>query len=433
MREETNTQKKIGGKMTVFQSVQDDDLVRSIRSAITLVVFFAPGVSELVSKALIACMQDGNVGQIMVVLDGDEEACRLGYCDAPALESLFAAAQQFSIPLKRQPGLRIGLLMTDDNVLIWTPTPLMFEAPRQHAEPNGMVLTPKTFEALPQAMGVDPEKPNAPAEIGTVALQVDEVKKVVEAIKAAPPAPFNLARLSRVFSAKFQFIETVLRGAELLKREMRLDSLIVNSDAPEALRRLLHTTVQPFSTDADKTVEVGVLVNGELAYRKTGEVLTRPTTQAEMRAYWDALTNQYIVNLLGFGKIIRLTDKAKFEEGRVAFELILKSWVAGFQLLVKGDHDKRVAKIVDLIVSRMEKASEKEKLSRSDIDALVRKGLDNLRVIEPGVKVVYKNITVESTRDQEFLDVLKKNLSEEELKGWFHIFDAAPMVRPGQA
>ena len=419
--------------MAVFQSVQDEDLVHSIESATSRVVFFAPGVSEVVSKALITCMQDGTVGQVMMVLDGDEEACRLGYCDAPSLEKLFAAAKQYDIPLRRQPGLRIGLLMTDDNVLIWTPTPLMFEAPRQHAEPNGMVLTPQTFKELPQAMGVDLEKPDSLAEIGRVALKLEEVVKVVAAIKAAPPAPFNLARLSRVFSAKFQFIETVLRGAELTKREMRLDSLIVNSDAPEALRPLLHTTVQPFSTDADKSVEVGVLVNGELAYRKTGEVLTRLTTQAEMRGYWDALTDQYIVNLPGFGKIIRLTDKAKFEEGRTAFELVLKAWVTGFQELVKGDHDKRVAKVVDLIVTRMEKASEKEKLTRAAIDLLVRKGLDNLRVIEPGVKVVYKNITVESTRDQEFLDVLKKNLSEPELKGWFHIFDAAPMVRPGQA
>lgn len=418
--------------MPIFQSVQDEDLIRSIQCATTRVVIFAPGLSSAVSKALIACMQLGRVKQIVIVLDGDEEACRLGYCDAPSLEMLFAAAQQYKVSLKRQPGLRIGLLMTDDNVLIWTPTPLMFEAPRQMAEPNGMVLTPETLKALPQVLGVDPNMPDAPAEIGRVDLKVEEVMKVVAAIKAAPPAPFNLARLSRVFSAKFQFIENVVRGAELIRREMRLDSLIVNSDAPEALRQLLHTTIQPFSTDADKTVEVGVLVNGELAYRKTGEVLTRPTTQAEMHAYWDALTDQYIVNLIGFGKIIRLTDKAKFEEGRAAFELILKAWVAGFQLLVKGDHDKRVGKVVDLIVSRMEKASAKEKLTRAQIEDLVRKGLDKLRVIEPGVKVLYKNITVESTRDQEFLDILKKNLCAEELEGWFHIFDAAPMVRPGQ-
>jgi hypothetical protein len=255
----------------------------------------------------------------------------------------------------------------------------------------------------------------------------------VAAIKAVPPAPFNLARLSRVFSAKFQFIETVLRGAELTRREMRLDSLIVNSDAPASLRPLLHTTVQPFSNDTDKSVEVGVLVNGELAHRSSGEILTSPTTQAKLRAYWDALSNQYIVNLPGFGRIIRLADKARFEEGRAAFELILKAWVAGFQQLVQGDHEQRVANVTELIVHRMRSLGDRERMSRDAVEKLVRNGLENLRVIQPGVKVVYKNITVESTRDQEFLEVLKKNLPPEELKGWFQIFDAAPMVRPGQA
>ena len=104
--------------------------------------------------------------------------------------------------------MRIGLLMTDNNVLIWTPTPLMFDATRQHADPNGMVLTPQTFNDLPQAMGVDLENSNSLAEIGRVAFKIEEVVKVVAAIKAAPPAPFILARLSRLFSAKFQFIPT---------------------------------------------------------------------------------------------------------------------------------------------------------------------------------------------------------------------------------
>ncbi len=415
--------------MPVFQSVQDEDLIHGIQSATTRLVFFAPGVSEAVSKSLIACMQFGQVKQIIMAIDGDEEACRLGYCDAPSLEKLFAAAQQFKFPLKRQPGLRIGILMTDDNVLVWTPTPLMFEAPRQHAEPNGMMLTPETFKELPEALGVDPSKPNSPAEIGTVALEVDEVIKVVVAIKATPPAPFSLARLSRVFSSKFQFIEVVLQGAEQIKREIRLDSLILNSDAPESLRPLLNTTIQPFSADFDKTIEVGVLVNGELAYNRNGEMLTKPLTQSQMRDIWDEITDQFIVNVNGFGKIIRVKDKSKFEESRANFECILKTWVEGFQQLVKDGYDSRVSNLVKLIESRMERVSLEEKLTYKQIEDLVLSGLDRLRVIEPKVKVIYKNITVESTKDTEFLEILKRKISDVELKEWFHIFDAAPMIQ----
>ncbi len=418
--------------MSVFTSIQDDDLVRSIAKATTRLVYMAPGVSPAIAEAIKIQFQEQRLKQVAIVIDGDEECCRLGYCDAVAVESLNNAAQQHDIALRRHAGLRLGLLMADDEVLIWTPTPLMFEAPRGKSEPNGLILTPQTLQDLPKALGVDPECPPDEVEVSTVPVVKEEVAKVVAAIKAAPPAPFNLSRLSRVFSAKFQFIETVLRGAELTNREMRLDSLIVNSDAPEELRPLLKTTIQPFNTDADKTVNVPVLVNGEQAYRQNGEKMTKPTTQAEIHAYWSELTQKYIINLPGFGKLIRHTDKAKFESGKTDFEVVLTDWVKGFREAVKGDHEKRVTSVVDLIVQRMANEEASKKLTREAIKKLVRNGLDNLRVIVPSVKVVYKNITVESTRDKEFLDVLRKAVPAKELIDWFHIFDAAPLMQlPG--
>ena len=85
----------------IFQSVQDEDLIRGIQTATARVVFFALGVSEVGAKKLIACMQFGRVKKIMLVLDGDEKSCRRGYCDAPSLEKLFLAAQQCNISFKR--------------------------------------------------------------------------------------------------------------------------------------------------------------------------------------------------------------------------------------------------------------------------------------------------------------------------------------------
>ncbi|MCW2312734.1 hypothetical protein [Rhodoferax antarcticus] len=418
--------------MSVFTSIQDSDLVRSIAKATTRLVYMAPGVSKAIAGAIKIQIQGQRLTQIAIVIDGDEECCRLGYCDAEALADLNTAAQEHDIALRRHAGLRLGLLMADDDVLIWTPTPLMFEAPRGESEPNGLILTPQTLKELPQALGVDPQSPPAQIEVGKVLVAKEELAKVVDAIKAAPPAPFDLSRLSRVFSARFQFIETVLRGAELTKRELRLDSLIVNSDAPEELRPLLQTTIQPFNTDADKTVDVPVLINGEQAYRQNGEKMTKPTTQAEIHAYWNELTQKYIINLPGFGKLIRHTDKTKFEAGKADFEVVLTEWVNGFREVVKGDHETRVSRVVDLIVQRMANEPEKKRLNREAIQTLVRKGLDNLRVIDPSVKVVYKNITVESTRDKEFLEVLRKAVPARELANWFQIFDAAAVVPLGQ-
>jgi len=415
--------------MSVFTSIQDDDLVRSIDKASRRLVYMAPGVSKAIADAIKAQLQGQRLKQIAIIVDGDEECCRLGYCDAGALDGLNTAAQLYNIALRRHAGLRLGLLMADDEVLIWTPTPLMFEAPRSKSEPNGLMLTPQTLQDLPQALGVDLKSPPEQIEVGTVPVVKEELAKIVEAIKAAPPAPFDLSRLSRVFSAKFQFIETELRGAELTKRKMRLDSLIINSDAPEELRPLLKTTIQPFNTDTDKTVDVPVLINGEQVYRQSGEKMTRPTTQAEIRGYWNELTQKFIITLPGFGKLIRHTDKAKFEAGKTDFEIVLTAWVKGFREAVKGDHEKRVTRLVDLIEQRMAKEAVNEQLKRDAIEKLVRNGLDNLRVIEPSVKVIYKNITVESTRDKEFLDVLRKAVPQKELANWFHIFEAAPLMK----
>lgn len=94
----------------------------------------------------------------------------------------------------------------------------------------------------------------------------------------------------------------MLRGAELIRREMRIDSLIINADAPDALRPLLQTTIQPFTSLADKSIEVPVLVNCEQAYRKNGEPMTKLTTQAEVHAYWTELTDRYVLNLPGYEK-----------------------------------------------------------------------------------------------------------------------------------
>lgn len=415
--------------MHVFQSIQDADVIRCIAGATKRVVYVAPGLSSDVGAALQRRMKQGDLHQIVIILDADEETCRLGYCDAAALENLSMAAAALNISIRRQPGLRLGLLVADDQVLAWAPAPLMFEAERTRQEPNGLVISSENLSALLGSPGIEPDGSMARIETGTQLLTTEEVAHVVKAIKEAPPAPFNLSRLSRVFSAKFQFIETVLRGAELTRREMRLDSLIINADAPDALRPLLQTTIQPFTTDADKTIEVPVLVNCEQAYRKNGEPITKPTSQTEVHGYWTELMDRYVVNLPGYGKIIRQTDKVNFEAGKKAFVEVLTAWVTGFRELVKVDHEKRVSRIVALIEQRMQSASQSARRDSKTIEELVRKGLDNLRVIAPEAKVVYKNITVESTKDEEFLNTLRKVVPAKELDGWFHIFDAAPMVQ----
>ena len=411
--------------MPVFQSIQDEDVARHIRAATARVVYGAPGVSAPVADALVACIRSGLVPQIEIVLDGDEETCRLGYCDAPALERLHSAVTQGGMSILRHPGIRLGILLTDEEVLIWSPTPLMFEAPRGTAAPNGMVLTSKTLDALPDALGIGLRSSPDDAELGRSLMRREEVASVAEAIKSAPPAPFNLARLTRVFSSRFQFVETTLCGAELTRREIPLESLIGSSNVPEELEPLLGTSVQPFNIGAGRAIPVPVFVDGEQAFNHDGEPISRAAKQADIHSQWADLTRRYLVDLPGFGKIIRHTDKIRFEADRKAFEVVLKSWINGFRDVIDREHAGHVARVVDWIKARLDPPGAGSVLADATIAELVRRGFERLRATEPGVKVVYKNLAVESTRDEQFLQILRRHMPKEELKGWFHIFDAA--------
>jgi len=81
--------------MQVFRSIQDDDVVASIGRAKKRLVYVALGVSAVITTALSQCIQARVAAQLMIVLDADEEACRLGYCDAPSLAALMATASKF--------------------------------------------------------------------------------------------------------------------------------------------------------------------------------------------------------------------------------------------------------------------------------------------------------------------------------------------------
>jgi hypothetical protein len=59
-----------------------------------------------------------------------------------------------------------------------------------------------------------------------------------------------------------------------------------------------------------------------------------------------------------------------------------------------------------------------------DIDRAVHEGIGRMRLHEAYIKVVFKEISWESTRDEEFLAELGRALPPEKLNGWFEEFNA---------
>jgi hypothetical protein len=126
--------------MNTFIAVDDDLLARRMAAASYRIVFVAPAVSKTVAEALGECFRRADRVSITIVLDPDEEGYRLGFGDREGLQQLQKLARDNHIGLRSQPGLRIGLLLADEDVLVWSPTPKAVEGQRAAQQPNGVDL-----------------------------------------------------------------------------------------------------------------------------------------------------------------------------------------------------------------------------------------------------------------------------------------------------
>jgi hypothetical protein len=258
--------------------------------------------------------------------------------------------------LRSHPGLRIGLLLADDEVLIWSPTPKAVEDQRHTEQPNGIDLgaavevmgSPTSpgkapisiagagdragslADVIRNAVGSDDsDVPLANAEIGCETFTPDQVAKTVAALKENPPAPFDLSVKTRVFSTKFQFGAAALRGAAWTTREVTMSSLLLNPDVSEDLQELFETRVRPFSAQANVSVEVPTLVQSQVAYSRDGKPILSPMTQADIEKAWKEILKRYLRRLEGFGWLIYRSEKQAFEATVAAYETVLKEGLQG--------------------------------------------------------------------------------------------------------
>lgn len=134
--------------MKTFCAVGDPTLIQLISCAQDRIVFVAPGLTLAVADALGRRFDEIDGMDITVVLDADEDVCRIGYGEVAALQRLHALAQKKGFWLKSQPGLRVGVLLADKQTLVWSPTPCSVEAPPE-SEPRPAEGEPGMFDEAP--------------------------------------------------------------------------------------------------------------------------------------------------------------------------------------------------------------------------------------------------------------------------------------------
>jgi hypothetical protein len=161
-----------------FTVVNDEVLVEAIRAARGKIVHVAPGVTEAVAKTLGERLHELGSLSITLVLDLDPEVYRMGYGDVAGLELIKRLADEHMLELRQQPGVRIALLIADEQTMIYAPTPRLIEAgSTQPEKPNAIVLT-SAPPAIEQACASAPESLPSQAEIGRQVVRGKELEEV---------------------------------------------------------------------------------------------------------------------------------------------------------------------------------------------------------------------------------------------------------------
>lgn len=229
-----------------LRTVSDEATARSIRTAQKRAVYATPGVTDTVAAALIEAR--GRLGreQVRVVLDGSAHALRLGYGQADSMSMLL----EHGVDVRVEPGLRVSLLVVDEQAAVFMLPAMMVEDPNLPRGPNALTLPADQVEGILRTVApdlcvrlpADGADASPGPQIGRAALSAEHVKKVEAELVHNPPQRFDLARTLNVFNAYVEFIELRLTGLQITRHTVKLPQDLILALRDEATSRRLRTS-----------------------------------------------------------------------------------------------------------------------------------------------------------------------------------------------
>jgi len=420
--------------MSTFQDVNDATLIRFIGQAQKRIVFLAPAAHQTVAEALRRRLTEVEELRITVVIDPDEDVYRIGYGDAEGLKALRDLAESQGCELMAQPGLRVGVLLADDLTLVWSPTPRSVEqAPLGNTSisteraPNGLLLGLNPGQQLAHAVfagGTEALPLNA--QIGVEKVKKDHIQKTLDSLAKNPPIPVDLARITRVFSTKLQFAEFTVKGAKFSKRELKVSNDDINVDVRGELKGLVESKLRAFGEFRNEEAEVPAFNHGEEVFDRNQKRLMEKVSEASLQRQRNELERRYLFSLPGFGRLIAKDEKPEFEKLVEAFGIQLEAYSRAIRERLEVQTGKVIDEAVKLIVERASRTG--TELNHLRLRQEFQKNLARAQDEEPEVKLVFKDVTYEQTKNPDFRAKVDKALpaiKRRQLGDWSSDFDAA--------
>lgn len=386
---------------TSFEAVNDQSISQLIRSAQRRVLLVVPAVSQEIAMAIEDRWRALGADAVSVVTDLSDIPYRLGFGEAEGLKVLKDAAKSAQAVIQVEEGVRIGLVLADDTLLLFTPTAQALESqpdPRSGSAHNGLL-----FASEGSAMGQAVEK--AAIEIGRRTADDFSIRRVEKALEQNPPKQFEVSRVEWVFNSIIEFVELELKGVEVQRRKASLPPDLLNLIPEASSRHLLSASFHLLDKDD-----------------LTGDPEAKGFD--EIRQEKQKIAEQYLEVLPHYGTVIRRAGKKAFLEAIEAF----KNQIEGFRVKQLKILDSKMAanrkKLVDVLLPGVQKAPparwakygpalDEGKVRRllevelADAFGTADHLLGNIRV-----DVRFKGVTYEMLKDPKFQETARRKLPD---------------------
>jgi hypothetical protein len=232
----------------VFINVDEEFLMEKLVQCRQRACYAAPGLHDWAARAFIDIWPRLGPDHATVITDPNPFVIQVGYGTEGALKLL----AEHSIPVRIQPGLRIGVLIADDFAAVFGPPAYNLELFSDKKLPNAIVISTDEADRLIQALM--PEWSDGPGqvpipEIGQETLTSSQLHEIHEELIEHPPVRPDLERQMRVINSIFQIVKIRFDGSNLAQRKIQLDPSSLGVTDP-ALRRRIGASFKLFEGDA---------------------------------------------------------------------------------------------------------------------------------------------------------------------------------------
>jgi len=393
----------------------DVTLTAMISKAQRRLIIVAPGLSTELAKIVSKLWRHLGADSVSITLDINSEIFRLGLGDIKAVELLTKTASSLKTTLNVHPGLRIGVVIADDETLVYSPTPLLIEASpngddRNPTRPNGLRvgLPPADLE---RDLGAGPEGAKGQT-IGLDCADRTSIKEVKEDLESLPPQPFSISRLLRVYTAHLEFVELRLIGCKLNRRTIQIPSDLIGL-ADENTRKLLESKFRVID-------EEDACVWGDEIHRLRNFIVKR-----------------FLVHIPSFGYVVRLEDKASLDKALKCLRKKLNQARRRKTESLQAAIDRRTSALESALLPVVKQSppkrwGEQEQLDDADIANALKAELQSLTgtaeeiCAAARVEIRYKGVTFDMLNDPVFITTVKKAMPD--LKALHHELVAAPAM-----